>query len=116
MKLKPSLLQLITLLMMSSLMASFLAACTTNPSATNLNCNDPAVRQANRECTNSSNGSSRTYVGGGSGVYTSGSSSTLRQVPATTGSKGSSVGSSSHSSSSSGRGGFGSFGRWGGMG
>lgn len=114
MKLKPSLLQLITLLMMSSLLVSFLAACTTNPSTTNLNCNDPAVRQANRECTNSSGGSSRTYVGG-SGVYTSGSGSTLRQAPATSGSKGQSVGTSGRSSIS-GRGGFGSFGRGGGLG
>ena len=115
MKLKPSLLQLLTLLMLSSLLASFLAACTTNPSATNLNCNDPAVRQAHPECTNSS-GRSSTYVGGGSRVYTSGSGNTVRKAPATNGSKGSSVGTSSHSSSSSGRGGFGSFGRWGGMG
>src|SRR6476646_7804298 len=116
MKLKPSLLQLITLLMMSSLLVSFLAACTTNPSATNLNCNDPAVRQANRECTNSSGSSSHTYVGGSSRVYTSGSGSNLKPVPATSGSEGHSAGNSSHSSSSSGRGGFGSFGRWGGMG
>ncbi|MBW4487970.1 MAG: hypothetical protein KME12_09280 [Trichocoleus desertorum ATA4-8-CV12] len=100
---------------MSSLMASFLAACTTSPSTTNLDCNDPTVKQANPNCDNSSGSRNRVYVGGGSGGYTSGSGSSVRQAPAASGSKGQSVGTSGRSSTT-GRGGFGRFGRGGGLG
>lgn len=133
MKLKPSLFQLIVILMTSSLIVS----CNTYPQGSQVDCNDPKAKQS-QECNPSSTRNSGAAYRGTrsstiiaplqgnnqgqatqSGNSTSGNDTSAGANPANNSSdsssatKGSSSGSDSHStsnsSSKSGRGGFGSF-------
>lgn len=117
MKLKPSVFQLIVLLMTSTLIVS----CNTYQPGSQVDCNDPKLKQS-QECNPSSTGSSRgvhrsggssTIVaplqGGNSGNSTSGNDGgTGANSANSTGNSSSDSSSTSKSSSSSGRGGFGS--------
>ncbi len=99
MRLKPSLFQLIVVLMTSSLVVS----CNPQQNETLVDCNDPAAQQS-KNC-NSSSGRST------SGSVYRGYGNTTRQGDLEGGNQGkSSRSGDSHSSSKAGRGGFGSFG------
>lgn len=94
MKLKPSLFQLIVVLMTSSLIVS----CNTYQQGSQVDCNDPTAKQS-QKCNPSSRGGSV-----GVGVYRGAGANSVNS----TGNSSSDSSSTSKSSSSSGRGGFGS--------
>ncbi len=97
MRLKPSLFQLVVVLMTSSLIVS----CSPSPKETQVNCNDPAAKQS-KDC-NSSSGSR-------SGSVYLGTGGSNGRSPSQVDGEGKS-GSRSNPGSKAGRGGFGSFSR-----
>lgn|SRR5687767_6383676 len=108
MKLKPSLFQLSVVLMVSSLLASFLTACTHSNTVNRPECQLPTTQRP-PDCNYSNSSGSSTIHRSGGAVYQSGGSRKAGQSNVAPGSrKGSSVGGKS---TSTGRSGFGSFGR-----
>ncbi len=120
MKLKPGLLQLVALTAISSLMSSFIAACSSQ-TPLQQECDRFPIQQRPQYCPPSSSGGNRSGSGtvypgsrnssGTTDINSPNNSNTTNKLSPSAPNTGSKTGVSGNSPSSQGRGGFGSFGR-----